>query len=234
MTDDASRSARRHLITALGIFIAIVAGFAIARLGDVRSPAGQDKLEAFVGAAIVLLAGIVFVRLAASATRGAMERYRGDQRGAPLGLIVSGIGYVLLLLAVLSSLRFKLDHLLLGGAVTGVILGIAAQQTLSNFFAGILLMIVRPFNVGDRVVLRSTLGEYEGIVRDIDFFYVTIMTRRGQVELPTANVLASAIGPGARSQDPLPPPDPSKEEAGRRPDPSEPDDAARPQDRGAQ
>jgi small-conductance mechanosensitive channel len=204
MTDNVSRSARRQLITAFGIFIAIVVGFAIARLGDVRSDGGRYKLEAFVGAAIVLLAGIVFVRLAASATRGAMERFRGDKRGAPLGLIVSGIGYVLLLLAVLSSLRFKLDHLLLGGAVTGVILGIAAQQTLSNFFAGILLMIVRPFNVGDRVVLRSTLGEYEGIVRDIDFFYVTIRTRRGQVELPTANVLASAIGPGARSQDPPP------------------------------
>jgi small conductance mechanosensitive channel len=105
---------------------------------------------------------------------------------------------------VLSALRFKLDSLLLGGAVTGVIIGIAAQQTLSNFFAGILLMIVRPFNVGDHVVLRNALGEYEGVVRDIDFFYVTIRTRRGPVELPTASVLASAIGPGARTQDPAP------------------------------
>jgi small-conductance mechanosensitive channel len=109
----------------------------------------------------------------------------------------------MVLLAVLSALRFKLDSLLLGGALTGVIIGIAAQQTLSNFFAGILLMIVRPFNVGDRVVLRSALGEYEGIVRDIDFFYVKLRTRRGPVELPTASVLASAIGPGARSQDPV-------------------------------
>jgi hypothetical protein len=90
-------------------------------------------------------------------------------------------------------------------------IGIAAQQTLSNFFAGILLMIVRPFNVGDHVVLKNALGEYEGVVRDIDFFYVTIRTRRGPVELPTASVLASAIGPGARTQDPPPeqPPAPS-------------------------
>jgi small-conductance mechanosensitive channel len=197
---------RSQLIRALGIFSLLVAGFVIARLGDPTSHVLRERLEAFLGAALVLMAGIVTVRLVASATRAAMEHHRGDQRGAPLGLIVSGIGYLVLLLAVLSALRFKLDSLLLGGALTGVILGIAAQQTLSNFFAGILLMVVRPFNVGERVVLRSTLGEYEGVVRDIDFFYVRLTTRRGPVELPTASVLASAIGPGARSQDPPPAP----------------------------
>ncbi|MDP9224982.1 MAG: mechanosensitive ion channel family protein [Actinomycetota bacterium] len=199
------RSARPEIVKALIMLVLLVTGFLTARSGNPTSPGGRDKLEAFGGALIVLLAGIVIVRLVASATRLAMERHRGDQRGAPLGLIVAGIGYLLLLLAVLSALRFKLDSLLLGGALTGVIIGIAAQQTLSNFFAGILLMLVRPFNVGDRVVLRSTLGEYEGIVGDIDFFYVKITTRRGLVELPTANVLASAIGPGARSQDPQEP-----------------------------
>jgi small-conductance mechanosensitive channel len=192
---------------ALVMLLLLVAGFVLARQGDARAHVVRPRVEALVGAAVILVAGIIMIRLVASATRLAMERHRGDQRGAPLGLIVSGIGYVLLLLAVLSALRFKLDSLLLGGALTGVIIGIAAQQTLSNFFAGILLMIVRPFNVGDRVVLRSTLGEYEGIVRDIDFFYVKIRTRRGPVELPTASVLASAIGPGARSQDPEEPVD---------------------------
>jgi small-conductance mechanosensitive channel len=189
------------------MLILLVGGFVLARQGNVGSHILRSRVEAVAGALLVLVAGIVIIRLTASATRLAMEHHRGDQRGAPLGLIVSGIGYLLLTLAVLSALRFKLDSLLLGGALTGVIIGIAAQQTLSNFFAGILLMIVRPFNVGDQVVLRSALGEYEGVVRDIDFFYVKIRTRRGPVELPTASVLASAIGPGARTQDPAPAPD---------------------------
>jgi small-conductance mechanosensitive channel len=208
MTNGGIKAARPWLARAFALFIVLVAGFVIARLGNVGADGGRDKAEALVGAAIVLLAGALLVRLTASATRLAMERYRGDQRGAPLGLIVSGVGYLLLLIAVLSALRFKLDSLLLGGALTGVIIGIAAQQTLSNFFAGILLMIVRPFNVGDRVVLKNALGEYEGVVNDIDFFYVKIRTRRGPVELPTASVLASAIGPGARTQDPPPEPEP--------------------------
>jgi small-conductance mechanosensitive channel len=195
-----AKSARPQIIKALVMLILLVVGFLVARSGDPTSHIWRDRLEALAGALIVLIAGIVIVRLVASATRLAMERHRGDQRGAPLGLIVAGIGYLLLLLAVLSALRFKLDSLLLGGALTGVIIGIAAQQTLSNFFAGILLMLVRPFNVGDQVVLRSALGEYEGVVRDIDFFYVKIRTSGGLVELPTASVLASAIGPGARSR----------------------------------
>ena len=52
-------------------------------MGDVRSDAGRDKLEALLGAAVVLVAGVVLIRLVASATRSAMERVRGDQRGAP-------------------------------------------------------------------------------------------------------------------------------------------------------
>ena len=199
---EAAPRTSRPIFKAVIAFVLLVAGFSVARLGSPSSHIGKERLGAFLGAAIVLIAGITLVRLLASATRQAMEHHRGDERGAPLGLVVSGFGYLMVLLTVLSALRFKLDSLLLGGALTGVIIGIAAQQTLSNFFAGILLMIVRPFNVGDRVVLRSALGEYEGIVRDIDFFYVKIRTRRGQVELPTASVLASAIGPGARSQEP--------------------------------
>jgi hypothetical protein len=42
-------------------------------------------------------------------------------------------------------------------------------------------------------------GEYEGLVTDMTLFYVHVQTERGPVALPNAGVLASAIGPGARS-----------------------------------
>ena len=46
-------------------------------------------------------------------------------------------------------------ELTIGGAFTAVILGLAAQQTLGNLFAGTVLLSARPFRVGDRVRLQG-------------------------------------------------------------------------------
>ncbi len=157
---------------------------------------------AISGAAVLLLAGIIAVRATARAVKTAMEHRVGDARGTALGIATSAIGYVLVILSVLATLNVPLGGLLLGGALTGVALGIAAQQTLGNFFAGIVLLIVRPFAVGEYVVLRSgpLSGEYEGVVTDMGLYYVTMQTESGPVDLPNAGVLAAAIGPGARTQ----------------------------------
>ena len=64
------------------------------------------------------------------------------------GAVVSAFGYVIVTFAVLSALKVNLAGLLLGGALTGVVIGIAAQQTLGNFFAGLVLLMIRPFAVG--------------------------------------------------------------------------------------
>jgi small-conductance mechanosensitive channel len=104
-------------------------------------------------------------------------------------------------LVVLQALDVELGGLLVGGAITGVVLGIAAQQTLGNFFAGLVLLLNRPFTVGQEIVLRSGPlgGEYDGRVTDISLFYVSMVTENGPVQLPNASVLMSAIGPGAKA-----------------------------------
>ncbi len=45
--------------------------------------------------------------------------------------------------------------LAVGGAFTAVVLGLAAQQTLGNLFAGLVLLTTRPFRVGERVEFRG-------------------------------------------------------------------------------
>jgi small-conductance mechanosensitive channel len=112
------------------------------------------------------------------------------------------VGYVVLLLSTLGAMGANLGALLLGGAITGVLVGIAAQQTLANFFAGVVLLMARPFTIGETVVLRSGPlgGEYEGTVTDMGLFYVRLSTEKGPVEIPNAGVLTAAIGPGARTE----------------------------------
>ena len=55
--------------------------------------------------------------------------------------------------------------LAVGGAFTAVILGLAAQQTLGNVFAGMVLLTARPFRVGERIRLQAGAvgGTAEGI-----------------------------------------------------------------------
>ena len=110
----------------------------------------------------------------------------GDTRGTGLGLLIQVIGYFVVILTVLGLLGQDVSALLVGGAITGVVIGIAAQQTMANLFAGMVLVTVRPMEIGEHVVLRSgpLAGEYEGVVTDLGLFYVDMVTAQGPVKLP--------------------------------------------------
>jgi small-conductance mechanosensitive channel len=90
-------------------------------------------------------------------------------RPCPRGDRVVLIGGLLILLITLELVRAQVGNLILGGAFTAVLLGIAAQQTLGNLFAGIVLLLARPFAVGDSVRMRAGVlsGQIEGVVADI-------------------------------------------------------------------
>ena len=117
-------------------------------------------------------------------------------------LALAGIFTVLVVALNVSSL--PVGQLVLGGAVTGVLLGIAAQQSLANLFAGLVLLFARPFRVGDRVRFRAGAlgGTLEGTVTDVSITYVRLETADGVVFVPNAQALAATVGP-------LPPPAPA-------------------------
>ena len=82
------------------------------------------------------------------------------------------IGFLLRLVTVIIALLVALrvaglapQTVALGGALTAVVLGLAAQQTLGNLFAGTVLLSARPFRVGERVSLQGGGIEVEGVVQ---------------------------------------------------------------------
>jgi small-conductance mechanosensitive channel len=203
MEADRMKVARPHLLRAAVATVVSLGGLMLASRyagAIVDNEANAHDVFQVSGAVVLLLAGIVAVRAAARAAREAMPPDARDARGGPLAFIISLVGYVIVSLTTLGALDTDLSGLLLGGALTGVIIGIAAQQTLGNFFAGIVLLAIRPFTVGDHVVMRSGPlgGEYQGRVTSMSMFYVHMDTELGPVSLPNAGVLAAAVGPGAR------------------------------------
>jgi small-conductance mechanosensitive channel len=197
------RAARPHMVRATLGLAALVIGVILASFGELRGPGVEwsERLPVIGGALMVLVGGVVMVRSVAKALRTTSQAHIGDARGASLAFVFSLLGYGFTLLVVLQALDVQLGGFLVGGAITGVVLGIAAQQTLGNFFAGVVLLVNRPFAVGEEIVLRSGPlgGEYDGRVTDISIFYVSMITENGPVQLPNASVLMSAIGPGAKA-----------------------------------
>ena len=97
-------------------------------------------------------------------------------------------------------MKVPIGQLLVGGAVTTILLGIAAQQSLSNVFAGLVLLLSRPFVVGDYIRLKSGAlgGVTDGLVAEIGITYLRLDTEDGTLHLPNSQVLAAAVGPIAR------------------------------------
>jgi small conductance mechanosensitive channel len=87
--------------------------------------------------------------------------------------------------------------LAVGGAFTAVVVGLAAQQTLGNLFAGIVLLSNRPFRVGERVRLVGGLvaGRVEGTVSSLGLFYTTLVSGADRTMVPNSSVLQLAVVP---------------------------------------
>jgi len=185
---------RRAAASAVGALLALALGSA---LGDVRGRPVHLKVIALTAAGAFLLLGALTIKFVASELDRIVAARGGPAAASAVRLLVTVTGYVLLILAVLDVLAVPVQHLLLGGALTGVIVGIAAQQALGNAFAGLVLLIARPFTVGDQVRVRSGAlgGEFTGAVTAMGVTYVSMATVDGLLHVPNAGVLAAAVGP---------------------------------------
>jgi|RhiMethySRZTD1v2_1073278.scaffolds.fasta_scaffold02937_21 small-conductance mechanosensitive channel len=87
--------------------------------------------------------------------------------------------------------------LAVGGVFTAVIVGLAAQQTLGNLFAGLVLLGTRPFRVGERVRLvgGALAGSLEGIVGSLGLFYTDLVSGADRIMVPNSMLLNVAVVP---------------------------------------
>ena len=78
-----------------------------------------------------------------------------------------------------------------------MVIGLAAQQTLGNLIAGLVLISVRPFKVGDRVRLQAggLAGQVEGVISSLGLLYTTLAQGQDSIMVPNNVVLSAAIVP---------------------------------------
>ena len=157
-------------------------------------------------ALVYVIAGVVATRSVGNELARVSQSKAGVSAASAIRLICVIVGYVTVGLGLLGLLNVDLGNLLVGGAVTGVVIGIAAQQTLGNFFAGLVLLFARPYVPGERVKIRTGAmgGPFEGVIVVAGLLYTVIETDEGPISMPNSGLLGAAIGPAPEpdTQDP--------------------------------
>jgi small-conductance mechanosensitive channel len=151
-----------------------------------------------IGVVIALLVlGIAIARDIGRSLGPALFRRLDPATAGTVGFLIRLVTAVLALVVALSVAGIEERTLALGGAFTAVVLGLAAQQTLGNLFAGTVLLSARPFRVGDRVRLQGggLAGQIEGTVSSLGLLYTTFANGEDSIMVPNSVVLNVAVLP---------------------------------------
>jgi len=124
--------------------------------------------------------------------------FSGERAESMSGLrtVSAWAAYVLLGLFIISGVGINLSGFLLGSAVIGVVVGTAAQSSLSNLFAGAMLVAARPYRVGDWTYFRSALfggTEYEGVVISVGALYTTLASDGQPLRIPNSVAMSAVV-----------------------------------------
>jgi small-conductance mechanosensitive channel len=185
---------RDEIIGGLCGLIALAALVEGRAYGSIHSTSLHTRLIAWVAAGALVIFGVLAAQHLAAASGHQLARRSSAQAGGVLRLLLTVTGFVVIVFGELAVLGVSATHLLIGAGVAGVVLGIAAQQSLANLFASFVLLLARPFRVGDHVRIRSgSIGTVDVEIVEHGLTYVTVRTADGLLQIPNATVLAAGI-----------------------------------------
>jgi small-conductance mechanosensitive channel len=149
-----------------------------------------DRITTVAGVILVTLvvARLVDRRMARrDLTPEAATRYRVVRRSVTTGIVAVGVLMALLTIPAVSRVA---GGILASSAVVALVLGLAAQSTLSNFVAGLLIAFSQPVRIGDFV----EVGGESGTVEEIGLTYTFIrLENRERLVIPNAKLAADTI-----------------------------------------
>lgn len=131
--------------------------------------------------------GLLSVRfLSLSILSYGMNKKRMDEKS--IAKVVTLLGYIVVFLMILSALHVNFTGILIGAGFLSVVIGLASQSTIGNLFAGISMMVAKPFANGDRITFStwqygllppsythsSLLPGYSGTIVEVGLMYTKV------------------------------------------------------------
>lgn len=103
---------------------------------------------------------------------------------------VSRIFFVILgLVTALGTIGINVSALVAGLGLTGFALGFALKDTISNILSGVLILLYRPFLVGDKIKVAG----FEGKVTSVDLRYTKLDSEEGSVLIPNSKCFTDPV-----------------------------------------
>jgi len=151
-------------------------------------------------ALVVLIFGILLSALIARAIRDYIRKNGVTQEAGAISRLFSIIAYTTVVIIALYLMHINVTGLLISAGFLGIVLGLAAQSTLSNVFSGISMIIAKPFEPGDYITVQTWqysrmpstypheefIPGYNGIVNKIGLLYTEIIENNIPLYVPNS------------------------------------------------
>ena len=144
-----------------------------------------------VGAAvIVFVVFFVFAKIIKRIITNTVERRNFDRNLTSLFARTSRITLIIFgIVTALGTLGVNVSALVTGIGLTGFAIGFALKDTISNLLSGVLILVYRPFEIGNRIKISS----YEGIVISIDLRYTELEFKGNKILIPNSKLFTDPI-----------------------------------------
>ena len=142
------------------------------------------------GGIVIFLVFLILAKIIKRIITKGTERLELDRhlilllaRTSSITLIIFGF------ITALGTLGINVSALVAGLGLTGFALGFALKDTISNLISGVLILLYKPFKIGNRIKISG----YEGIVVSIDLRYTEIDAEGNKILIPNSKLFTNPI-----------------------------------------
>ncbi len=160
-------------------------------------PSGWDGVVRILLAVAFIALGWQLAREVGRAMRPMLTKHLEPAAAGTVGFLIRLWTMLVVAMIALRVAGLGSQELAVGGALTAVLVGLAAQQTLGNVIAGTVLASAQPFRVGDRVRLQGggLAGTVEGTVSSLGLLYTVLSRGEDAIMIPNSLVMNVAVVP---------------------------------------
>jgi small-conductance mechanosensitive channel len=143
-----------------------------------------------IGVVVIVVVFFILAKVIKRTITRAAARLKFDGNLTSLLARTSSIALMIFgFVTALGTLGVNVSALVAGLGLTGFALGFAMKDTISNLLSGVLILLYRPFDVGNRIKISG----YEGIVISIDLRYTELDSEENKVLIPNSKLFTDPI-----------------------------------------